>query len=96
MNKQEENNSSQKSETVAQYLFKDKQILTARPEGMDYQQYKALLTMQNRMIRKATASKPSYKIMRLMPLRYGYNEHSPFRLFKNTETNSSDNQGEGQ
>jgi hypothetical protein len=41
------------SPTLLQELLKDKEILVSRPEGMDYESYKLLLKMQNKIIKKA-------------------------------------------
>lgn len=39
--------------TAAQELLKDKEMLTSRPEGMDYESYKILLKIQNKMLKRA-------------------------------------------
>lgn len=39
--------------TLAQQILKDKEMLTSRPPEMDYQSYKVLLKIQNKMIKKA-------------------------------------------
>lgn len=39
--------------TVLQEILKDKEILTSRPPEMDYQSYKLLLKIQNKIIKKA-------------------------------------------
>lgn len=39
--------------SLLQQLFKDKEVLTKRPPDMDYQSYKLLLKMQNKIIKKA-------------------------------------------
>lgn len=39
--------------TLLQQVLKDKEILVARPANMDYQSYKLLLKMQNKIIKKA-------------------------------------------
>lgn len=36
-----------------QQLLKDKQILVSRPADMDYESYKILLKIQNKLIKKA-------------------------------------------
>ena len=36
-----------------QQLLKDKQLLVSRPADMDYQSYKILLKIQNKLIKKA-------------------------------------------
>jgi hypothetical protein len=38
--------------TPAQIIFKDKQILVERPEGMDFQSYKILQKHQTRILKK--------------------------------------------
>lgn len=38
--------------TPAQIIFKDKDILTARPEGMDYESYRILRGTANKVIKK--------------------------------------------
>ena len=47
--------------TAAQELLKDKELLTSRPEGMDFEAYKVLLNMQNKLIKKALQKNPSLK-----------------------------------
>lgn len=47
--------------TEAQELLKDKEILTSRPEGMDFESYKLLLKMQNKLIKKAIQKNPRLK-----------------------------------
>lgn len=39
--------------TQAQELLKDKEMLTSRPEGMDYESYKVLLKIQNKLLKRA-------------------------------------------
>lgn len=39
--------------TAAQELLKDKEMLVSRPEGMDYESYKILLKIQNKMLKRA-------------------------------------------
>ena len=38
--------------TPAQIVFKDKEVLTSRPEGMDFQSYKILQKHQTRILKK--------------------------------------------
>lgn len=50
--------------TPAKAIFKDKEILVARPEGMSYEEYKFLRTTQNKVIKKLFAKDPMYKVRR--------------------------------
>lgn len=59
--------------SLAQQLFKDKNILTYRPEGMEYNVYRFLRKGQNKILKKLFASKPDPKIARLMETKRGYN-----------------------
>jgi hypothetical protein len=61
--------------TPAMILFKDRDIITKRPEGMEYGAYKFLRTHQKKVIDMLFKSKPSRKVQRLMPIRIGYNYH---------------------
>lgn len=61
--------------TLAQNLFKGKQLLVERPPDMTYNEYRQLLAVQNRTIKKLFRHKPSRNIAKLMPLTLHYNLH---------------------
>ena len=61
--------------TRAQVIFKEGNLLTSRPSGMDFDSYKAALRLQNRIISKLFRHKPSRVVAGLMPIRAGYNLH---------------------
>jgi hypothetical protein len=63
------------TETLASSIFHEKELINERPEGMDFETYKAVRYLQSRMLKKLYRHKPSIKIARLMPIRYGYNQH---------------------
>jgi hypothetical protein len=65
----------QNKPTVAQEIFKDKDILTSRPEGMEYEHYRILRVVTNRVIKKLFAGNCDSKITSQMGLRRGYNQH---------------------
>ena len=43
----------QENKTFLQEILKDKEILTSRPSEMSYEEYKLLLKLQNKIIKKA-------------------------------------------
>jgi hypothetical protein len=57
--------------TLLQHLFNDKELLTSRPEGMSYEEYKALLAMQNHIIKAQVKAKPSRSIANMSKLNKG-------------------------
>lgn len=61
--------------TPMQILFKDKDILTKRPEGMEIEEYKILRRIQTEVMKQLIKRPPSRRISSLMPTRIGYNYH---------------------
>ena len=60
--------------TLASQIFTGK-LVTERPEGMDYEAYRALRKLQNKTIKKLFKTKPMRRVANLMPLNKGYNLH---------------------
>ncbi len=50
--------------TPAKAIFSEKAILTKRPEGMTYDEFKFLQNTQNKVLKKLFAKDPMYKIRR--------------------------------
>jgi len=48
----------------AQAIFKDKEIITARPPDMDFEEYKSLRRVQGGVLKKLFAKEPMYKVRR--------------------------------
>lgn len=61
--------------SVAQHVFRGKEILTKRPAGMDFLAYRILRSHQTKMINKIFAKDPNPKIQQMMGIRRGYNQH---------------------
>jgi hypothetical protein len=61
--------------TAAMILFKDRQILNERPEGMKFKEYKRLLRMQSNMLNVLHTHKPDRNIAKLMEVNFSYNQH---------------------
>lgn len=61
--------------TVAQVIFKDKDIITYRPEGMSTEEYKLHRRVQNRVIKDLFRKPSNPEITRLMGIRFKYNSH---------------------
>lgn len=61
--------------STAQHIFRGKEILTARPKGMDFLAYKILRSHQRKMIDKIFAKDSDLKISQAMGIRRGYNQH---------------------
>ena len=53
------------SETPAQLIFKNKELLTSRPEGMEFPVYRELLAIQNHVIKKLFKHKPMRRVAQL-------------------------------
>lgn len=52
-------------------------ILTYRPEGMAFDDYKSLMRIQRLVLRKKLRGRcPNKRIANLMPVRFGYNAHT--------------------
>lgn len=68
-------NSTDDNLTIAQRLFHDKDLINERPEGMPFEQYKAVRYLQSKMLKKMFRHKPDRRIVRLMEIRPGYNSH---------------------
>lgn len=61
--------------TIAQLLFKDKQLINERPEGMTYQEYRIMRSHQTKLLGVLLAKEPNGKILLSMGVRRGYNQH---------------------
>ncbi len=61
--------------TPALVIFKDKSILTERPEDMDYESYRNLRRITNKVISKLFKSPNNPKITSSMGIRINYNQH---------------------
>lgn len=61
--------------TQAQEFFGKSNILTSRPDGMPFDDYRKLLFIQNKIIKKLFTHKPYRNVARMMPLKFGYNQH---------------------
>lgn len=73
-------------ETVAQILFKDKQILTARPEDMPFEEYKLLRYTQSLVLKRMFRECPSRKLMGIIPCAPIYNrKRHRINAVENTE-----------
>lgn len=79
--------------TMAQEMFQGMELLTSRPSGMVFDEYKALLKMQNYILRKSLAHKPSRRIQRLMEINHGYNDHPYSRRITPTAPDLAEDQG---
>jgi hypothetical protein len=52
-------------------------ILTYRPDGMKFEDYRSLLRIQRLVMRKKLRGRtPDRKIAQMMPVRFGYNAHT--------------------
>lgn len=56
---------------------KSLEILTYRPEGMTFKEYKFAMSIQRAAFRKVLRGRcPSKRVAMMMPLRFGYNAHA--------------------
>lgn len=56
-------------ESLAQQLFKDKKILTARPPEMSYEEYHLLRKIQNQIIKKLFTHCPDRRLQSILPVK---------------------------
>ncbi len=54
-------------ESVAQSLFKDHEVLTKRPEGMSFQEYKFLRFTQDLVLKKMFRQCPKRELVGIIP-----------------------------
>jgi len=55
--------------SMAQELFHNTKILCERPEGMSYEEYKVIMNLQSKIIRKLFTRKPDRKLMSVLPVK---------------------------
>ncbi len=60
-------------ETVAHSLFKDHEVLTARPDGMSFQEYKFLQFTQDLVLKKMFKHCPKRELIGIIPNQTFYN-----------------------
>lgn len=60
-------------ESVAQTLFKDHEILTKRPEGMSFHEYKFLRFTQDLVLKKMFKQGPKRELIGIIPNQTFYN-----------------------
>jgi len=84
------------TKTDLERIFSGHALLTGRPDDMEYDDYKYLLKLQNKVIKSHTRSQPSKKIGKLMELNNGYNNHAPRRRAQKPTEDPSDNEGSGE
>jgi hypothetical protein len=92
MSKQEEKH----TKTALEAIFSDHAILTERPAEMEYEDYKYLLKLQNKVIKSHTRHQPSKNVARLLETNNGYNNHAPRRRAQKPTEDPSDNEGSGE
>lgn len=61
--------------TVAQVIFKDKDIITYRPEDMSMEEYRMHRGVQGKVISKLFRKDSNPKITSAMGIRFKYNSH---------------------
>lgn len=62
-------------ESVAQLLFKDKKIITERPESMSLEEYRVVRGYQTKVLQVMFPKPANQKIQAAMGIRHGYNQH---------------------
>lgn len=62
-------------ESVAQILFKDKKILTERPEEMNLEEYRIIRNYQTKVLQVMFPKPSDSKILAAMGIRHRYNQH---------------------
>jgi hypothetical protein len=65
----------QNDPTIAQVIFKDKDIITSRPEGMSTEEYKLHRRIQKRVIKDLFRKPSNPKIANAMGIKFKYNSH---------------------
>jgi len=81
-------NESKIEDSTAQIVFKDKEIITRRPDNMSYEEYKILRKIQTTVLKVLFKKSPLARVSRLMSTKIGYNDHSYRKVNIPTPTNT--------